>query len=161
MEKRKRLLLVIAAILVITFFASCGNEADNTAVNVDIQSFYDKMSSELDITELHTLSEKKINSTYGIDASACPQIIIARSNNALVTDEIWLIEAANAEDAEAYAEKAKTCIEQKCQENENYLPDQYAVAKNGKVVSAGNYVAMFVSPDADAMESMFKAACGK
>ena len=159
MINRKAISVIAAAVMAIALLCACGNSSKD--VSIDLQSFYQGLEQSVDMSELHALTEKKIKSTYGIDAQQCPQIIIARSNNALVTDEVWLIEAPDSATAGEFAAKAQECITQKCQENENYLPDQYAVAKDGRVVTAGNYVALFVSPKAEDMENMFLKSAGK
>ena len=73
-------------------------------------------------------------------------------------DEIWLIEAADEKAAEALLATARSRIEQICTETENYLPDQYAVAKAAQALRIGNSVGLFVSPDAKAMADLFTKA---
>ena len=53
---------------------------------------------------------------------------------------------------------AKKRVEQLMQETENYLPDQYAVAKQAEIMKKGNLIALFLSPDAEKMASLFKNA---
>ena len=44
------------------------------------------------------------------------------------------------------------------QEMENYLPDQYAVVQQAKLIREGRLIALFVSPEAGTMEELFLKA---
>ena len=73
-------------------------------------------------------------------------------------DEIWLVETKDENEAKRIEEMAKKRVEQLMQETENYLPDQYAVAKQAEIMRKGKLIALFLSPDAAKMASLFKNA---
>ena len=60
------------------------------------------------------------------------------------------------EQAEEILNIAKSHVEQVCSETENYLPEQYAVAKQARTLRIGSSAALFISPDAEAMEEIFR-----
>ena len=49
-------------------------------------------------------------------------------------------------------------VDQLMRETENYLPDQFVIAKQAKILRNGKTVALFISPDAEKMAALFKAA---
>ena len=145
------LLLLIAALLL----AGCGQK---NAAHADLQAVYDKIGSSIELPEMLALSEKNLENYYGIDPSACKQLIAAISDDGLRVDEIWLIETGSEKEAEALLALARSRIEQICAETENYLPDQYAVAKNAQALRVGASVGLFISPDAREMADIFTKA---
>ena len=134
--------------------AACGG-ADKTA---DLEKVYGQLEEQLTLPEMIRLAPAKLQRSYGIDGEACPQAVVAICGEGLRVDEIWLIEAADEDAAQAILALAENRVAQVCAETENYLPDQYAVAKDARTVRIGRYVALFISPDAEQMESIFRKA---
>ncbi len=178
-RKLKRIMMVLlAATLLMT--AACGAEQPQTGeaapeessaaseaappaeekAPADLQQVYEQICALPEMPEMLPMAEKRISSVYGIDTAQCPQAIIAVCGDGLRVDEIWLIEADSEESAEKLLALAEGRIEQVCSETENYLPDQYAVAKQAKALRLGCYTALFLSPDAERMEQIFRDSVG-
>ena len=153
MVKMKALFLagLMRALLLL---AACGS----APVQADLQEVYRQISDLEESEEMILLSEKRMKNNYGIDPESCPQAIVAVSGDGLRVDEVWLIEAAGEQEAKEIEALAQSRIQQVCFETESYLPDQYNVAKLGRVVRIGNYVGMFIAPNADDMEAAFRKA---
>ena len=145
------LMLLLAAALLLS---ACGG----SPAAADLSAVYDSISDSLALPEMLVLPEKRVQTYYGFDPAACKQLLVAVSGEGLRVDEIWLIEAADAKTAEAILASARSRIEQVCAETENYLPDQYAVAKGAEALRVGNSVGLFLSPDAKAMAELFTKA---
>lgn len=155
MTRRLICLLLLAALCLL---AGCGAKAPAT---VDLPGVYDSIAQSAELPDMMALSEKRIANYYGIDPAACPQLLMYIAEDGLRVDEIWLIEAADEDAAKKLEELAASHRDQVCAETENYLPDQYAVAKDARILREGKTVALFLSPDAAAMEKQFRAAFGK
>ena len=145
------LMLLLAAALLLS---ACGG----SPAAADLSAVYDSISDSLALPEMLVLPEKRVQTYYGFDPAACKQLLVAVSGEGLRVDEIWLIEAADAKTAEAILASARSRIEQICTETENYLPDQYAVARGAEALRIGNSVGLFLSPDAKAMAELFTKA---
>ncbi len=152
MEQRIKLTALLLALLLL---AGCGGSGSAAP---DLQAVYDEAAGLPGAVEMIVLEPKRVNSYYGIDTDACPQAIVAVSGDGLRVDEIWLIEAADENAAAGILKAAQGRIEQLCGETENYLPDQYAVAREGQAIQKGKCVALFISPDSAAMAELFEAA---
>ncbi len=152
---KRACLLLLAALLLLT--AGCGRES----VSADLQAVYDAILQLPGSPEMMPLSDKRIGSYYGIDTARCPQAIAAVCEDGLRVDEIWLFEAGSETEAEQILTLAQSHLEQICEETKNYFPDQYAAAKQGRALRIGNYTALFVSPQAEAMERLFRESLGK
>lgn len=153
MARKRKTFLLLLLCLGLLLTAACGESAP---AHADLQGLYDRFAAEPDMPEMLVLSAKQADSFYGLDVSACPQAVLAICDEGLRVDEIWLIEAENPEQAGAILDIARSHVEQICSETENYLPDQYAVAKNARVLQVGNTVALLLSPRAAEMEQAFR-----
>ena len=150
-SKRILLLLIAAALLVIT---GCGSKVPQA----DMQKVWDSIQGEVQPAPMRALSEKRMMDRYGLDAAVLPQAIVMVSEDSLCVDEVWLIEAASETEARELAEAAENYIRQVCAETKDYSPEQYAVAEKGRVEVKGAYVGLFLSPDSDRMAEIFRDA---
>lgn len=145
----RKLKVLVALILCLGMLtAACGQES----APVDLQKLYEQLGSGDEMPEMIPLTAKQMESYYGLDLSACPQFAAAICDDGLRVDEIWLIEAESAEGAAQILEAARAHVEQLCAETENYLPDQYSVAKDARVLQFDNTAALLISPRAAEME---------
>ena len=153
--RRPGYILLLTLLLAALLLSACGGKGTASA---DLQALYDEISGSLELPEMLLLPAQRVQSYYGFDPAACKQLLVAVSGEGLRVDEIWLIEAADAKTAEAILASARSRIEQICTETENYLPDQYAVARGAEALRVGNSVGLFLSPDAKAMAELFTKA---
>ena len=150
----KRLLSLLLLLLVL-LLPGCGSKSAQTA---DLKQLYDEIAGRGSLPEMMLLNEQRIRNYYGIDPASCRQLIMAVSEDGLRVDEIWLIETGDEKAAEELLAAARSRIEQVCAETQDYLPEQYAVAKNGQALRVGSSVALFISPDAKEMAQLFTKA---
>ncbi len=126
--------------------------------DINMQELYTQLSAKM--PEMMLVDDSMLFNYYGIDTEDCKQAVVAICSNALLTDEVWLIEAKNA-DALAHLETlANNRLAAKAAESETYSPEQFAVVKKAKLILQENYLILLVSPDVDALESIYRAAAG-
>ena len=63
-----------------------------------------------------------------------------------------------AQTQEELTKLANVRIQSKLDETESYAPDQYLIVQKAQVLTHGRYLALFISPDVDAMKAGFEAA---
>ena len=129
-----------------------------TVDSPDLEGVYQQFQEKLSLPEMAAVSEKRRDAILGIAPEDCLQAVTVLCGDSVRADEIWMIEAADDAAADRIAELAQVRLDQRAQEMENYLPDQYQIVKQAKIVREGRFVGLFVSPDADAMEELFRAA---
>ena len=149
-------IVIVLSLCSVLFFAACGNTEPAKAL--DLQALYDQLQQETDTPEMFLLSPERVNKLYGIEASTCPQAFFATCSEGLRIDEIWLVEAGTEDAAKEIETLAQGRVDQLMRETENYLPDQFVIAKQAKILRNGKTVALFISPDAEKMAALFKAA---
>ena len=96
----------------------------------------------------------------GIQEGDCSQVVTAVCADGLRTDEIWLIEANDAEALARIQNAAQVRLHAKDEESISYSPEQNAVVKKAEMLTCGNYFALLVSPDVEAMAELFRTEAG-
>jgi len=148
----KRTIAFITVILMV-FLSACGSTG---SAKIDLNAVYTEIGKSLDISQLYQISAEKAEDHFAVAQADCVSELIAMCEDNLSVEEIWLIEAKNADAAKRIMEAAQYRIDEKASETENYLPEQYAIVKQAKLLQQGNYIALFVSPNAEEMAKLFK-----
>ena len=149
----KRLIALLLVILTLCL-AGCGGKEQ--AVEMDVQAVYESMESTL--PEMLVMDEAMMLNFCGIKAEQCAQVVVAVCSDGLRADEVWLIEAADEAALKELEGLAEGRLTRKGEESITYSPEQYEVVKKAEVITAGNYLAVLVSPDVDALVDIFNDA---
>lgn len=149
----KRLIALLLVILTLCL-AGCGGKEQ--AVEMDVQAVYESMEGTL--PEMLVMDEAMMLNFCGIKAEQCAQVVVAVCSDGLRADEVWLIEAADEAALKELEGLAEGRLTRKGEESITYSPEQYEVVKKAEVITAGNYLAVLVSPDVDALADIFNEA---
>ena len=149
----KRLIALLLVILTLCL-AGCGGKEQ--AVEMDVQAVYESMEGTL--PEMLVMDEAMMLNFCGIKAEQCAQVVVAVCSDGLRADEVWLIEAADEAALKELEGLAEGRLTRKGEESITYSPEQYEVVKKAEVITAGNYLAVLVSPDVDALVDIFNDA---
>jgi len=150
---KKILSLTLLAALLLTLTA-CGGKEE--AKSVDLNALYEGFSDYM--PEMFVPDEDTLMNFLGIDAADCKQYVVMICADGLRTDEVWLIEAKDADALARLTELAENRLLSKADETVSYAPDQYAVVEKAQLLTNGNYLALLVSPEVDAMKAAFEEA---
>ena len=161
---RKIALLLALLTLLLT---GCSGEAAPAETSAPVQSvtlnlseIYGTMTALENAPEMIPLDGDMQLNFCGIDPADCAQSAVAICANSLRTDEIWLIEAVDEAALARIQEKAESRLTAKGEESITYSPEQYAIVQEARILTAGNYFALLVSPDVDALAEIFRTAAG-
>ena len=149
----KKYIALLLALLMLCL-VGCGNKTQD--VSMDVQSVYKNMESTL--PQMLPMDEAMMLNFCGIKAEMCNQVVVAVCSDGLRADEVWLIEAKDAAALETLKSLADGRLTRKGEESITYSPEQYEVVKKAEVITAGNYLAVLVSPDVDALVKIFNEA---
>lgn len=152
----KKIICLALALMMLLTLCACGQEEAAAPKAVELQPLYDSFVPSL--PDMMLMDESTRLNLLGVKSEDCTQVICAVAAVGLQADEVWLIEAANAEALETLKTLAENRLNAKKEETSFYSPDQFAICEDGRILSAGNYLAFIVSPDADALEAAFKEA---
>lgn len=151
---KKLICMILAAALMTGLLTGCG--AQKKEKEVDLTGVYTKMQETL--PEMMTLDAENMLNLLGIQADDCVQAIAAVCAVGLQADEVWLLQAKDAQALERLKTLASSRMAAKLDETESYLPDQYVIVKKGVTLTDGNYLAFLISPDVEALQTVFQDA---
>jgi len=139
----------------------CAAGCDAQSVKMDMPGVYADICKAVQMPEMLELNESLMLDYCGIKAEDVNQAVVMICADSLRTDEIWLLEAVDANAASRLAELAEKRLAKKGEESVTYSPAQYAVVQKAQLLQEGNYIALIVSPDSEAMAQVFLKAAGK
>ena len=152
----KKIICLVLAAMCLLALCACGQEDAPAAKKVELQPLYESFTPSL--PDMMVMDEDVRLNLLGVKAEDCSQAICAIAAVGLQADEIWLIEAANADSLENLRALAENRLNAKKEETSFYSPDQFAICEDGRILTEGNYLAFIVSPEADSLEAAFKDA---
>ena len=141
----KRLIALTLALMLLCALAGCGGKDSGSDVQMDVQAVYDSMIAQM--PEMLVMDEMMMLNFCGIEAEMCEQAVVSVCFDGLRADEVWLIEAKDADALKQLEALAQSRLERKGEESITYSPEQYEVVQKAEVLTAGNYLAVIVSPD--------------
>ncbi len=135
-------------------FAACSGEAPK---DLDLSAIKTTLLEKAEGTTIEFDAES-FTTYYGIESEKIKQnYSYLVQTEALVPDEIVLVEATNEESAKAIEEALKSQLEQKISQLTGYDEKSLAVAKGTTIHRDGNYVAMFFSQQREEMEKIYNS----
>ena len=150
----KKVFVFLLAVLMVVM-AGCGGQKNKVA-EMNMQEVYDSFVPSL--PGMLIMDESMMLNFCGIEAAMCKQAVVAVCSDGLRADEIWLIEATDAKTLEELEALAQSRLTRKGEESITYSPEQYEVVQAAQVLTAGNYLAVIVTPEAAALAELFQAA---
>ena len=149
----KKFVLVAVALLMVCTLSACTETYKKADLNTVLADIEKNVATE----DMMSLSGSDLMTNYGIDASDALQFVYKINRAGTKADEIVMFEAKNADAAARIKEKLEARLTQKANEANNYSPEQYAIIMQCSVATYGNYVTMFVGPDAVKMTEIFES----
>lgn len=128
------------------------------AKTVDLSALSSQIISKAGVEGAMPLPQDRLTDLYGIAQSDIASAGCFITVNGSFPEEAIMIEAKDSAAQSRIVSALNTRLADVMVQAENYDAENYALAKQCKVITAGNYVALFVSPQHAAMESVFNAA---
>ncbi len=167
----KRLLTLLTAAALLLSLAACGNQSGSSGTGssagsqsgggsgaVDIAGLKDTIISDLSIQDPMDLPAEQLGELYGIDAADVADSACFITMGGTFPDEIVMVEAADADAAARISEKLEARLDEVKTQSQNYDEENYALAQACRVMESGNTLALFLSPQHEAMENLFEEA---
>ena len=147
----KRLLVCLLMLLILV---GCANKEDVSApIEKDLPEVYAKIESSL--PEMMELSDAIMYDLLGINPELCVRSYAYICDDGLQVDEIWLLEAVDAESLDTLKLLAQTRLDSQKAIYQSYAPEQYSVLEKALILTEGNYLAFIVNRNADTLADMF------
>ena len=166
----KRITALLLAVLVLTMacFTGCGKEeATVTVTDATCEELMIAATEGIELPGMMTydpsmeeamLSEMTEYFYTGLDLSGLTDFYVGTPMMMVHASEVAIFKPTDA----AAAKSVKAAIDARVESLNNvwstYLPDQYALVEDHRVVEAGDYIIFVVAADADRIVKQFKAA---
>ena len=172
----KKLLCVLLIAATVLSLAACGKDTNTTTApngsqpagttlpagpkQLNLAETYTAITGSVQMPDMMRIDEDMLLDLYGIKAGQYKQVEVYLCSNNLQADEIWLIEAVDAQALAALKALAEARLQQKDDESITYSPAQNAIVKKAHLATYGNYLVMIVSPDVDTITAAFMTQAG-
>ena len=162
----KKIIAVSIVLALIFSFCSCSsqqNEEQTTEAttvennaNVDLNKLYNDCIKKM--PEMLSLDNEMILNFCGVNVADCEECYVSICSDSLRADEIWLIKVKDANSSQKIVDLAKARIQAKADESITYSPEQYAIVQKAEIITAGQYIAVVVSPDVTTISEIINKA---
>ena len=132
--------------------------AAQAAAGKSAEEIYEDAAAAAGLSDMTMMNENYIMNNCGIDLGTVRSYVFALPNEATKVDPTVIIfEAADADTAAGISAQLESIRSMTEQTMNSYAPDQGAIAAAGQVRTAGNYVYLVMSGNADVIESAISA----
>ena len=122
------------------------SQPEATAKSID--EIYQEITQSVTLQSPACLDEDFISNYYGIDTKALSEYVFSMSEDAAQAETVIIMKAQKSEDLEGLSNCLQTVVDEKKNEMENYIPEQFAIVEESKVQTKGNYVWLVISENA-------------
>ncbi len=129
-----------------------------TQKTVDLSALSNQIINSAGVEGAMPLPQERLTDLYGIAQADIASAGCFITMNGSFPEEAIMIEAKDSGAQGRIVSALNTRLADVLVQAENYDAENYALAKQCKVITSGNYVALFVSPHHAAMESAFNSA---
>lgn len=130
-------------------------EENGTAMS--IEEIYQEIGEKVTLQSPVCMDEEFIVNYYGIDVSALEEYVFSMSEDAAQAETVIIIKVKDKDDMAGIAECLQTVMEEKKNEMENYIPEQFAIVEKSKVVEKDGYLWLVISEHADAITEIIES----
>jgi len=150
----KRILSALLILTLLAAFAGC----TSSEKDVDLTALCDSIVSETGVAEAMVLPAESLTDLYGIAPEDLADSGCCCAMGGSFPDEILMVRAVDAAALERILTSFNARLQDVLNQSANYDPDNYALAQTCKVLTKGNYAALFISANHEQMEQLFEAA---
>lgn len=162
----KKLMILCLCVVMALSLIACGGENtretqpqqnQSKPVEMNVEQTYSAMLEAAQLPEMQVVDESMLLDLYGIDPADTKQLVVAVPATDVVADELWLIEAKDAQAAEKLKGIIESRIQAKAAEWKTYgTPDNLQAVENAEVLTSGNYLVMVIARDAEPLVALLQ-----
>ena len=183
---KKSIIALILAFVFVLGLASCTNDSGNPTNNPStptstepsdnntpdgsgddensgaesVADFFDSATADYELPMFMDLDDDMLKDTYGIEASMLDEYVAKVPMMNVQATEFFIAKVKDGNMA-AVKDGISNRLESLDATWSTYLPDQYELVQNHKLVEEGDYILFAIGENAEAVASAFSAAYGK
>lgn len=157
--------VILNAILLLT---GCGTAAASSAESQvsevqeeaketkTIDEVYQEITGQVSLESPVCMDDDFISNYYGIDVSTLEEYVFSMSEDATQAETVVLMKAGDGADIGEIVSGLEMIVDEKKNEMENYLPEQFEIVKKSEVKTKDRYVWLVISQQADAITDIIE-----
>lgn len=164
---RKIQKITVALVIVVLLCSGCTDKTKTTASDAvqtskpettakSIDEIYQEITQAVTLQSPACMDEDFISNYYGIDTKTLSEYVFSMSEDAAQAETIIIMKAQQSEDLEGLSNCLQTVVDEKKNEMENYIPEQFAIVEKSKVQTKGNYVWLVISENAESITDIIE-----
>lgn len=114
-----------------------------------VSEIYQEIEQTVSLRSPQCMDEDFILNYYDIDTASLEEYVFSMSEDAAQAEMIIIMKVRSTEDLKTYADGLQTIVEDKKEEMEDYIPEQYAIVEKSRVQTKDPYLWLVISENAD------------
>lgn len=131
--------------------------AEDNKTAMSIEELYQEIGQKVALESPVCLDEEYIVNYYGIDTALLEEYVFSMSEDAAQAETVIIVKVKEKDDTAGIVECLQTVVEEKKNEMENYIPEQFTIVEKSKVVEKENYIWLVISENADAVTDIIES----
>lgn len=131
--------------------------APEVSKSIDIESVMSKIMAVEDNAMIR-LDDEMFQERYYLDSTKVANYVVYMPMMMVKSTEYAIIEAKSLDDVKSVKEGVQKHVDDLIEQWKNYLPDQYELVQNCKVITKDRYVALIISTNLEYAENVFLRA---
>lgn len=149
---------------VVTLLTGCGAktapsaepQASEVQETKTVNEIYQEITERVSLESPVCMDDDFISNYYGIDVSTLEEYVFSMSEDATQAETVVLMKAKDGADTGEIVSALETVVDEKKNEMENYLPEQFEIVEKSEVKTRDRYVWLVISQQADAITDIIE-----
>lgn len=121
-----------------------------------IADIYDDITKSVTLVSPFCWDDEYISNYYGIDTASLEEYVFSISEDATSAETVIIMKAKEGSDLAALSDCLQMVVDEKKNEMENYLPEQFAIVEKSSVKTVNQYVYLVISENNDAITKIIE-----
>ena len=136
--------------------ASAADDTESAGEIKSVEEIYAEITQAVSLQSPIFVDEDFIMNYYGIDSSGLEEYVFSMSEDATQAECVIVMKARDIDDIDELADALQVVVDEKKNEMENYLPEQFAIVEKSKVETKGCYVWLVISEQSDVISDIIE-----
>ena len=149
---------------VVTLLTGCGAktapsaepQASEVQETKTVNEIYQEITEQVSLESPVCMDDDFISNYYGIDVSTLEEYVFSMSEDATQAETVVLMKAKDGADTGEIVSALETVVDEKKNEMENYLPEQFEIVEKSDVKTRDRYVWLVISQQADSITDIIE-----
>ena len=169
MKRIKNYLLILSGVMLLSGCADSTpvDSASTTSVTTSqteevireaktIADIYEEITQSVTLSSPFCWDEEFISNYYGIDVTSLEEYVFSMSEDATSAETVIIMKVKDSASISGLCDCLQVVVDEKKNEMENYLPEQFEIVEKSSVQTKDNYVWLVISENADAITKIIE-----